>query len=415
MHFLLKFRPASLLFGAALAVSGCGGESPPAAHTSALQSLSVPAAAGSLGPNLASGPDGQVVLSWVEPAGGGHRLLYSVLGGDAWGEPSQVSGGDNWMVNWADFPSVVPLSDTLWAAAWLVQQPAGGYAYDVLLALSSDGGETWSEPIMPHNDGTPTEHGFVSLYPQDEAAGLLWLDGRNTVSESSGVDTVNGTTLRAATIGADLTIGNAAQVDGLICDCCQTDVAMTDAGAVAVYRDRTENEVRDIYVSRLVENEWLPGHPVADDGWIIAGCPVNGPAIAAHGRHIVVAWYTAADERPRVRMARSEDGGASFSPPVDVVSDAAFGRVGVTLLPDNRVVVSSLCKRSKEKAAVCVRSVSSTDEIAPAHVLSGDQEVSTLSVPQLLRSGDWLVAAWTSEAGGETAISSGRIPIASLD
>ncbi|MGH8194147.1 MAG: hypothetical protein ACREQ8_07095 [Woeseiaceae bacterium] len=414
MHFLLKFRPASLLFATTLAVSGCGRESPPAAHASALQSLAVPAAAGSLGPNLAPGPDGQVVLSWVEPAGSGHRLLYSVLGDDAWGEPSQVSAGDHWMVNWADFPSVVPLSDTLWAAHWLVQQPAGGYAYDVMLTLSSDG-ETWSEPIMPHNDGTPTEHGFVSMFPQDEAAGLLWLDGRNTVSESSGVDTVNGTTLRTATIGANLAIGNAAQVDGLICDCCQTDVAMTDAGPVAVYRDRTEDEVRDIYVSRLVEHEWLPGHPVADDGWIIAGCPVNGPAIAAHGSRIAVAWYTAADERPRVRMARSEDGGASFSTAADVVSDAAFGRVGVALLPDNRVAVSWLCKRPEEKAAVCVRSVSSAGEIAPVQVISADQEVSTLSVPQLLRSEDWLVAAWTAEAGGESVISSGRIPIAALD
>lgn len=415
MHFLLKLRPTSLLLGAALAVGACGGKSPPTADPSSVQSLSVPAAAGSIGPNLAAGPDGQVVLSWIEPTDGQHRLLYSMLVDDAWSEPSQVSGGDAWFVNWADFPSVVPLSDTMWAAHWLVQQPVGGYAYDVMLSLSSDGGETWSEPIMPHNDGTPTEHGFVSMFPNGESAGLLWLDGRNTIRESPGADTVNGMTLRTATIDADLTITNVAQVDGLICDCCPTDVAMTDAGPVAVYRDRTEDEVRDIYVSRRVENEWLPGHPVADDGWIVAGCPVNGPAIAAHGSRIAVAWYTAADDRPRVRMARSEDGGASFSTPADVVSDAALGRVGVALLPDDRVAVSWLCKRPEEKAAVCVRSVSSAGEIAPVQVISADQEVSTLSVPQLLRSEDWLVAAWTAEAGGESVISSGRIPIASLD
>ena len=39
---------------------------------------------------------------------------------------------------------------------------------------------------------------------------------------------------------------------------------------------------------------------------------MNGPAVAAHGADIVVAWYTAAESVPRVRLVRSSDGGASF-------------------------------------------------------------------------------------------------------
>jgi hypothetical protein len=415
MPLLDQLRPVAVLLAAMLTAVGWGGQSASAADQWSVQSFSVPAASGSVGPNLAAGPDGTVILSWIEPEGDRHRLRYSVLADGAWGDPREVSEGTDWFVNWADFPSVVPLSETLWAAHWLVRQPAGGYAYDVMLSLSQDGGVTWAEPVMPHDDATPTEHGFVSIFRHGDAAGLLWLDGRNMIPESAHDDGINGMTLRAATIGADMTITNAAQVDGLICDCCQTDVAVTDAGPIAVYRNRTEDEVRDIYVARMNNDEWQPGRPVADDGWNIAGCPVNGPAVAAAGRRVAVAWFTAADDRPRVRVARSDDGGAGFSAPVAVVNEGVLGRVGVALLPGDRLAVSWLCRPAANNAAVCLRTVSPTGERGPVHVLSGDQHVPAFSVPQLLQSGDWLVSAWTVEVQGETGISSGRIAIATLD
>lgn len=415
MHFEFQLRLAGLLLAATSSIAGCGGESPPQAARFSIHSLNVPAAAGSLGPNLAVGTDGTVVLSWIEPRGDRHRLLYSRLIDNLWSDPAAVTGGDNWFVNWADFPSVVPLSDSLWAAHWLVRQPAGGYAYDVMLSLSNDSGATWSGPIKPHNDDTPTEHGFVSMFPQGANAGLIWLDGRNTIDESTAGEVSNGMTLRAASIAADSTITNDTEVDGLICDCCQTDIAITEEGAIAVYRNRTEDETRDIYAARMIGNEWQPGFPVADDGWTIDGCPVNGPAVSADGNRVAVAWFTAADDRPRVRIARSQDSGATFSAPVDVVSEATSGRVGIALLPDDRLAVSWLCKVSEDKSGACVRSISSTDRPGPLHVLSGDRNVSSFSLPQLVRSGDLLVAAWTADANGSSVIASGQIPIASLD
>ena len=41
-----------------------------------------------------------------------------------------------------------------------------------------------------------------------------------------------------------------AVLDARACDCCQTDAAMTSAGPVVVYRNRTEEEIRDIYIAR---------------------------------------------------------------------------------------------------------------------------------------------------------------------
>lgn len=398
----------------ALAVGGCTGEAASSANGDLrIQPLQVPAAAGSLAPNLSTGAAGTLVLSWLEQDGGTNRLRYSVFADGAWSDARTVASGKDWFVNWADFPSVVPLSDSLWAAHWMVNQ-SSGYAYDVAIALSQDGGSSWSAPVRPHDDGTPTEHGFVTLFPQDGAFGAIWLDGRNMAQEPETEQAMQGMTLRAATLDADLRIGNEAVIDGLTCDCCQTDVAVTASGAVAVYRDRTAEETRDIYTARLVNGAWEPGQSVAEDGWTIAGCPVNGPVIAADGDRVAIAWFTAADDRPRVRIARSADGGVTFSAPVDVVADQTSGHVGLALLPDDGVAVSWTCDLPNGHHGVCLRAVSGTDERGPVHVMSGDDEVPSLSVPQLARHDGVLVAAWTAKTESGSAIASGRLPISAL-
>jgi hypothetical protein len=376
--------------------------------------MEVPAAVGSQSPNLAVGPDGAPVLSWIEPDAGGHTLRYSTLRDANWSEPGSVARGDDWFVNWADFPSVVPISDSLWAAHWLVRQPAGGYAYDVHLSISSDGGATWADPVKPHDDGTPTEHGFVTLFPYDSGLGLVWLDGRNMARKSLPGGPLPGMTLRSATYSAELQIANEKAVDELICDCCQTDVALTARGAIAVYRDRTVNETRDIYAAQFANGAWEPGHAVAADGWIIGGCPVNGPAVDADGDHIAVAWFTAADDEPKVRLARSNDSGETFSAPVDVTDGVIFGRVGVAMLGEGDVAVSWLCKEDGNRARVCLRRISADGRAGPVQVLSGDDDVPPLSLPQLARAGSSLVAAWTARDGNDSQIRSTRLAIDSL-
>jgi hypothetical protein len=394
-------------------VSACD-PAPATAASTAIQQLAVPAAPGSQAPNLAVGEDGVVALSWLTADENGHRLQYSVLEGNSWREPRNVARGDNWFVNWADFPSVVPLSDEMRAAHWLVRQPAGGYAYDVHLSVSSDGGATWSESVMPHDDNTATEHGFVTIFPEATGMGLIWLDGRNLAHGTSHHPSSGGMTLRAATYSGTLEAANEALVDELTCDCCQTDVATTNRGAIAVYRNRTTDEIRDIYAARYIDGEWLPGRAVADDGWTIAGCPVNGPTVAADGDHLAVAWFTAADDEAKVRLARSDDAGETWSAPVDVTEGELFGRAGVALLDRGEVAVSWLCGESGRHARLCLRRVAADNTLGQIHVVSGEDEVPSLSVPQLARSGDSIVAAWTVRDGDLTGVRSSRIAVASL-
>ena len=60
----------------------------------------------------------------------------------------------------------------------------------------------------------------------------------------------------------------------------------------------------------------------------IAGCPVNGPALAARDGRIAAAWFTMGrNQRPRVLLAVSHDGGESFGKPEAIDSGSPMGRV----------------------------------------------------------------------------------------
>ncbi|MDX1617486.1 MAG: hypothetical protein R3224_01785, partial [Balneolaceae bacterium] len=73
----------------------------------AVRRVESPAGPTSRLPYLAADDSGRVYMSWVERAGPSEvALKYSRLSGDMWSEPSVISTGSDWFVNWADFPSI---------------------------------------------------------------------------------------------------------------------------------------------------------------------------------------------------------------------------------------------------------------------------------------------------------------------
>lgn len=403
--------------------------SPLAADNPMVTPLPVPAVTGSMSPNLSTGHAGTIVLSWQEPGdairqgqqGGETRLQFSRLEPAGWSTPRTVASSSSWFVNWADFPSVVAVSDTLWAAHWLQKRPGGTYSYDVSVALSTNQGRSWQPAITPHRDGTPTEHGFVSLYPADGELGLVWLDGRNTLAASTGESNGQGhdaghssalgggMTLRHARIAADGRISAEAELDGLVCDCCQTRVALTNQGPVAIYRNRTGDEIRDIYLTRFVNGAWQPGRAVHDDGWRISACPVNGPALATHGDTVAVAWFTLAGDVARVRLARSSDGGESFGAAVEIAETTPLGRVDVVLLDDGHAVVSWLDQDATGVGSLKLRAVTATGETYPPFTLAGMESGRPGGFPQMAAAGPDLILAWTASDAGASRITAARV------
>ena len=95
-----------------------------------------------------------------------------------------------------------------------------------------------------------------------------------------------------------------------------------------------------VFVARFENGSWTSPRSVADDGWVIPGCPVNGPAIAVRGNEVAVAWFTVVGDEKQIRVARSRDGGDSFSAPLVVEAGNVIGRVDVVLTDDLGAVVS---------------------------------------------------------------------------
>ncbi len=356
-----------------------------------------------------SGGNSDLVLSWLAPGANGTTLRFSRYIEGHWSPAGTVIENVNMFANWADLPSVVPLGENRLAAHWLVQQPHNVYSYDIAVAQSEDGGQSWSTVLAPHSDGTPTEHGFVSMFPHKGKVGLIWLDGRKMAREHDPEDpAATGMTLRAAFADGGETLQGEQVIDDFVCDCCQTDVALASSGPVAVYRNRTAKEIRDISVARFVDGSWQPGRTIAADEWTIAACPVNGPSIVADGKFVAVAWFTAADG-PVVRVSTSTNNGETFSGPTNVIDGDTLGRVGLALLDDGDLAVSWLRTDGSGSAEVLVRRVDRDGSLAPIVTVATD--AAGFSVPQMVRVDDTLVFAWTVTEDGDHRVSSARVPI----
>lgn len=404
-------RPVSAL--AFLALAACAAEDPAEIRPLGVHELAPPAGEGSGEPYVSSAGDA-VLLSWLETSpAGGHDVKVARLEENGWGEPRTVAHGEDFFVNWADFPSVATGGDGALWAHWLRRKPGEGLAYDILVARSTDDGATWSEPWTPHGDGTPTEHGFVSLFPWGDGVGMTWLDGRQYAPGPGGEEPTREMTVRFRRNGASGP-GEEILVDARVCDCCQTDVAVAPEGPVLVYRNRTQEEVRDVYVARWTPEGWTEGVAVHDDGWVIGGCPVNGPAIDAHGATVAVAWFTGAGDVPRVRAAFSQDGGRTFGAPVQVDDGNPAGRVDVRLLDDGRALVSWLERTEGDAAEVRLAAVGAAEGRGEAWTVSRSSSARASGFPRMSRV-PWdpsgVILAWTDVSDPERS----RIRVAHVE
>ena len=375
-----------------------------ALHATAWQ---LPAPDGAAQPDLVTAPDGTLLLSWIEPRGDGHALRFARHGNAGWSAPGTIAEGDDWFVNWADTPHLAVTADGALWAHWLRKSAAATYAYDVVLSRSGDGGATWSAPRVVNRDGTPTEHGFVAMWPAGPSSlGIAWLDGRATAGGHGGHDGHGGggmMTLRTARFDAAFARHEETRLDASACDCCQTAAAATRAGHVVAYRDRTRDEIRDIAVVRHDGVDWQPPRIVHADGWRMPACPVNGPALAARDDTVVVAWYTAAGGVPRVRVAASTDAGASFGAPVEADSgDAVQGRLAVALDADGQGAwVTWLREDASGQSLRLARFEPGSrvlmPSIAAARVAGKGRGT---GFPQLVVSGDRIHLVWTDVLDG---------------
>ncbi|HRJ30988.1 MAG TPA: exo-alpha-sialidase [Cyclobacteriaceae bacterium] len=359
--------------------------------------LDSPARASSGEPYLFTAANGSVYLSWIEKKESQSEFKFSELTGDRWTEPISISSGNDWFVNWADYPMLVTNGQEF-IAHHLAKSGESPYAYDIKLTTSKDGGKTWIEAGVLHDDGKQAEHGFVTLLPYNENFFVVWLDGRNTVME--GMENMAGhhgshhgaMSLRAAILDSQGKKINEWELDNKTCDCCQTSAAITDNGPVVVYRDRSDEEIRDISILRLIDGKWTSPKAINDDNWKIAGCPVNGPRVEADGNVLVIAWYSVPEGNAQVNVIFSTDGGKTFGKPIRVDESDAIGRVDIVMLDKENVMVSWM-----EGAVIKAAKISQNGTKGTPVVIASSSKSRSSGFPQMTKSGDQIIFAWTDD------------------
>jgi hypothetical protein len=370
-----------------------------------VEPLASPAGANSAEPAMTT-ERGRTILSWVELAGTHTSLKFAERTGSGWTDVQTAASGDNFMVNSSDVPWLRRLADNSLVAAWLETDGPDPEAYTLQLSWSKDEGRTWSRPIKPHRDRVQTQHGFASLFQVRGAGlGLVWLDGRAIAPDAP--EGAGNMALRAATFDAAGTPLKEVVVDARVCECCPTAAAQTADGVIVAYRNRSAGEVRDIYVSRFVNGRWTPPVAVHHDGWMIEGCPVNGPAISAQDRNVTVAWFTAKGGTGRTFLAFSRDAGRTFAAPVRVDDAGSLGRVGVELLRDGSAAVTWV-ESNEQRSSFMARRVDRTGRRGPAVRIG---ESSGTRIPRVARNGDELLFVWTETEGGAPRVRTARASV----
>ena len=362
-----------------------------------------PAGPGSAEPNLTVSESG-VYLSWIEPVGeGGHALRLSRWENDRWGSPKTVTQSTGLFVNWADFPSVLARADGSLVSHWLQKSGPGTYAYDVYVSRSADRGTTWTPPVSPHRDGTLNEHGFVSLVDLGgDRFGAVWLDGRgfkHTVEK----DLENEMRLMFSVYEGGAFQPEVA-LDTRVCDCCQTAAAATPEGVVVLYRDRGTDEVRDISLVSYSNGKWSEPATLHPDRWEIAACPVNGPSVVARGKNLAAAWFTFAEQKGRVQVAFSKDGGKTFGAPVRIDGGAPAGRVDIEWLSDESVLVVWLEQTGGNSAEIRARRVNADGSHEPHFVVAPATSGRPSGFPRIAHRAGEVFFAWTDATSSPSRV-----------
>ncbi|HZY80328.1 MAG TPA: sialidase family protein [Cyclobacteriaceae bacterium] len=380
----MKILPPVVL---SIVLFNCTGSNKTTVGFSPIRSFPSPAAKESIDPHLFRYND-VVYLSWLEVEDTTATFKYSTLEGESWAAAQTITSGNTWFVNWADYPSMAINGETF-IAHYLDRSGPGKYSYDVKYLISGDG-KNWNGPTLLNDDGKDAEHGFVSIVPYNEDFFVAWLDGRDAVMEGMDHEGHHGSmSLRGAILDRQGKKLKEWLLDERVCDCCQTTAAVTGKGPIVVYRDRSDDEVRDMSVVRLVDNEWTKPASIYEDQWEINGCPVNGPRVSAMGDDVAVAWFSAPGDSTQVKVIFSNDGGAGFTKPVLINGSKTSGRVDVELLGPDNAIVSWI-----ENDSIQVAKVSSNGR-GSARAVSRISTSRASGFPQMTKVGERLIFAWT--------------------
>ena len=355
--------------------------------------LATPAPVGSITPRVTARENGSPILSWLEPKNDGAAAFrFSIRRDGSWSQPATIAEGFLFSRDRASAPGVIALSNRNLIAYWS-QKPArkepSGNAIELYIAASTDGGEHWSTPALVNRaaaqPGEDNAYTSVAALNGTQAA-MIWLDGRSWEKDKRVL-------LMSRMVRTDGAMSELSLLDPDVCTCCSTALVRSGSGLLAAYRGHTRENIRDISLLQNVAGAWSQPRILLPDHWHIEACPVNGPHLDAEGQRTALIWFSAPQDQPEVKLAFSEDGGATFASPLRLDTGNALGRAQVVLLPAHSAVAFWLENESGTARLLArqVRNYALLDE--PFELSRGGN----FGYPHAARVSDGILLAWAEK------------------
>jgi hypothetical protein len=380
--------------------------------------------------------DGSLVaVAWhAALAGGGGDVFVAISrdSGSTFDPPVQVNAVAGEARSGGELPPRIVLGPARGGARELaVIWRSRAERTSIRLSRSLDAGRTFAGAVTMEAAGARGERGWHSAaVGSDGRVHTLWLDHRELAPPPGAPPHVHGKH-QGATDGVAM-----AQKSGLyhaaadagapaerelvkgVCYCCKTAAAAGRGGRVhAAWRHVYPGNIRDIAFISSFDGGRTFGAPirVAEDGWQIAGCPDDGPAIAmSPDQQVHVVWPTViAGPEPRGALfhASSRDGRA-FTTRVRIptLGSPKPSHPQVAVVDDRQlVVVWDEILEGTRRAAVVRATTGAADGVVFGKPAMLDPTGPPSVYPVVASTGPATITAWTSGAGEATAIAVRRL------
>ena len=362
----------------------------------AFEIVQTPTNKNSLAPNLCSFGN-HFALSWIERNTDGEaRLQMATWNGSEFEEIRLIAKSKGMFANWADIPSLVEAPSGDLYAHWLNRIGNETYAYGIQIERSIDHGKSWQSLGWLHNDTSATEHGFVSLIPENRHVRAFWLDGRQMKKPTGKM------MLRTAILDGN-EINSENMLDDDVCTCCPTGAIQLPGGSAVVYRDRLPQEIRDISLVHLKNDAWSKPSRIQKDNWVMPGCPVNGPSIATNGNIIAVSRFTVIKNKAKIILRLFKDGQAESGKEIILDENIPVGRCTTVCSKD--AVYNIWIGVDKKQTVLRMAEVSLSGKIKRKITLVPIDKDRSSGMPRAIFSNNYLWVSWT----GSNQVRLGRL------
>jgi hypothetical protein len=371
-------------------------------------------------PVMVAAGDGTLYVAWVEHAPKKQADLFLTRldqNGQALSRPVRVNPRAGEASAWrGDPPTLAVARDGAIYVGWTGRSAPEGHATDIFLSASRDGGRTFETPVRVNDDQKQVVHGMHSLAIDGSGRIFMaWLDERNVEMEMPGekgkMDEHKMEANREVYLASSSDGGRTFSPNRFIareaCPCCKSALTVGADGRVYVgWRQVLPGNYRHIAVAASADGGQTFSQPViaSDDKWMIAGCPVSGPALAVTSDNALrVLWYSAGEAgSPGLYWSESRDGGKSFSSRQALMEGAMFGNPHLIAGPDNTLTAvwesnhkegsKIVIARLDRAGAPAVSEVPNQGQL-PAAAATRDQIYITYIIKQNEQRSIWLVRA----------------------